>query len=194
MRTGLHYVGGQPHLVRLLLVQALASLATGGTSAMLIVLAGRHFGLPPAGFAWFIGAIGAGALLGPLIPNALGADYRTGRWLYTPYVIRGVGDVLLGIVTPVPAALGLLFVYGLNTSTGMVVFSSMLQTRAPDEVRGRAFTLFDMTWGACRLLSLLAGGVVADAVGIQAVYWAGGALLVLAGAIGLSAPMRPRTA
>ncbi|MBU6430623.1 MAG: MFS transporter, partial [Cyanobacteria bacterium REEB65] len=79
----------------------------------------------------------------------------------------------------------LLLVYGLNTSTGMVVFNSVLQTRAPDELRGRTFTLFDMTWGTCRLISLVAGGVIADAAGIQALYWAGGSLLVVAGVIGL---------
>mgnify|MGYP001319183387 CR=1 FL=1 len=184
-RVGLHYAAGQRSLARLLLVQALASLATGGTSAMLVVLAERHFHLQPAGFAWFIGAIGVGALLGPLIPNVLGANYRKGRWLYTPYVIRGAGDVLLAIVTPVPAGLVLLFVYGLNTSTGVVVFNSMLQTRVPDELRGRVFTLFDMTWGACRLVSLVLGGLLADRAGIEPLYWAGGSLLAIAGLIGL---------
>ena len=185
MRNGFQFVAGHRFLARLLLVQALASLATGGTSAMLIVLAQRHFGLPPAGFAWFIGAIGLGALLGPLIPNTFAAGYGSGRWLYMPYVIRGLGDVLLAIVTPVPAALILLLVYGLNTSTGTVVFNSMLQTRVPDELRGRTFTLFDMTWGVCRLISLIAGGLVADTAGIQPLYWLGGSLLIAAGVIGL---------
>jgi len=149
--------------------------------------------LPAAGFAWFIEAIGVGALLGPLIPNAFAADYRSGRWLYLPYAIRGVGDVLLAVVTPVPAALVLLFVYGLNTSTGMVVFNSTLQTQVPDGLRGRTFTLFDMTWGACRLISLVLGGLVADAAGIQPLYWAGGALLIMAGAVGLSGTVNIRS-
>ena len=88
--------------------------------------------------------------------------------------------------TPLPVALGILFVYGLNTSTGMVVFNSTVQGVVPDEVRGRVFTLLDVTWNAMRLLSLGLGGLLVDAIGIQALFWAGGLLLALAGLLGLS--------
>ncbi|MBI2755176.1 MAG: MFS transporter [Chloroflexi bacterium] len=184
-REGLTYARRDRFVSRLLLVQALASLATGATGAMLVVLAERHLALPPEGFAWLIGAIGVGALLGPLIPNTLARDYRDARWLFVPYVIRGLADALLAAFTPLPVALLLLFVYGLNTSTGMVVFSSTVQGMVPDAVRGRVFTLLDVTWNAMRLLSLALGGVVVDALGIRPLFWGGGTLLLLAGALGL---------
>src|SRR5207237_3853782 len=60
-RTGLAYALGDHFVSRLLLVQGLASLATGATGAMLVVLAERHFGLQPDGFAWLIGAMVFGA-------------------------------------------------------------------------------------------------------------------------------------
>jgi MFS family permease len=184
-RAGLAFARHDRFVSRLLLVQALASLATGATSAMLVVLSDRHLHLPPAGFAWLIGAIGVGALIGPLIPNTLARDYRQPRWLFGPYVIRGIGDVLLAVFTPVPVALALLFIYGLNTSTGMVVFNSTLQGAVPDAVRGRVFTLLDVTWSAMRLLSLALGGLLVDAVGIEPLFWTGGALLATAGVLGL---------
>jgi len=185
-RAGLAY-GLRDRLVsRLLLVQSLASLATGATGALLVVLAERHLRLEPAGFAWLVGAIGVGALLGPLIPNALATDYRDARWLFVPYVIRGIGDVLIAVFTPLPVALLILFVYGLNTSTGMVAFSSTLQGAIPDAVRGRVFTLLDVTWSTARLVSLAIGAVLVDVVGIQPVFWMGGTLLALAGLLGLA--------
>lgn len=171
---------------RLLLVQSLASLGAGATSALLIVLAERHLHLPAAGFAWLIGAIGVGALLGPLIPNMLARDYHTARWLFVPYIIRGSGDVLLAVFSALPIALGILFVYGLDTSTGIVVFNSTIQDEIPDAVRGRTFTLLDMSWNAARLLSLALGGMLADIVGIRAVYWIGGGVLAGAGVLGLA--------
>ncbi len=153
---------------------------------MLVVLAERHLRQPPSGFARLIGAIGVGALIGPLIPNALASDYRDARWLFIPYVIRGVGDVLLAVFTSFPAVLVILFVYGMNTSTGMVVFSTTVQGAVPDAMRGRVFTLLDVSWSVMRLLSLAVGGLVVDALGIQPVFWIGGTLLLLAGLLGLA--------
>ena len=185
-RHGLAFAAADRFVSRLLPVQALASLATGATGAMLVVLSEQHLRLEPAGFAWLIGAIGVGALLGPLIPNSLADEYRSARWLCVPYVVRGVGDILLATVTPLPVALALLFVYGLNTSAGMVVFTSVVQGAVPDPVRGRVFTVLDVTWQAMRLLSLAIGGLLVDAIGIRPVFWLGGALLVAAGVLGLT--------
>ena len=183
--NGLGFARKDRFVSRVVLVQALASFATGATGAMLVVLSERHLQLPPAGFAWLIGAIGVGALLGPLIPNTLAHDYRDAHWLFVPYVIRGVGDVLIAIFTPLPIALALLFIYGLNTSTGMVVFNSTVQGAVPDAMRGRVFTLLDVTWSAMRLVSLAVGGLIVDAVGVEPLFWAGGALLAIAGVLGL---------
>src|SRR5687767_6098648 len=138
---GLRFARADHFVSRILLVQALASLATGATSAMLVVLSERHLQLEPAGFAWLIGAIGVGSLLGPLIPNLLAQDYRQARWLFVPYIIRGFGDLLPAIFTPLPIALLILFVYGLNASTGIIVFNSTVQGAVPEQVRGRVFTL-----------------------------------------------------
>jgi len=183
---GLAYARRDPFVARLVPVQALASLATGATSALLVVLASRHLHLAAQGFGWLLAAIGAGALLGPFLSNRLtGGRYLDMRLLFVPYIIRGVGDIALGLVVGLPWALAVLFVYGLNTSTGVVASHSILQTVIPDRVRGRVFTLLDVTWAAMRLLSLGLGGLLADRLGISAVYLIGGALLILAGALGL---------
>ena len=184
-RAGIAFARHDAFVARLLLVQACASFATGATGAMLIVLAEQHLHLPPAGFAWLIGAIGVGALLGPLLPNMLAHDYRSARWLFVPYIVRGVGDVLIAVFTPLPLALLLLFIYGLNTSTGMVVFSSTVQGAVPDAMRGRVFTLLDVSWNALQLVSLALGGLIVDTLGVQPLFWGSGVLLALTGVLGL---------
>jgi MFS family permease len=185
-REGLAFARSDPFVARLIPVQALASLATGATSALLVVLATRHFHLAAGGFGWLLSAIGVGALLGPFLSNWLtGGRYLDLRLLFIPYLIRGVGDIALGLVVGLPWAFLILFVYGLNTSTGVVASNTILQTVIPDRVRGRVFTLLDVTWASMRLLSLGIGGLFADRAGIVSVYVVGGALLVFAGVLGM---------
>ena len=81
-----------------------------------------------------------------------------------------MGDILLAIITPLPIALLILFVYGLNTSDGMVVFNSVLQGSVPEDFRGRVFTPFDVTWNGMRLVSLALGGVLVDVIGVQPLF------------------------
>jgi MFS family permease len=89
------------------------------------------------------------------------------------------------VFSALPIALAILFVYGLNTSTGIVVFNSTIQGAVPDLVRGRTFTLLDISWNVARLLSLAVGGLLVDVLGIRPVYWIGGGLLAVAGLLGL---------
>jgi MFS family permease len=68
----------------------------------------------------------------------------------------------------------------------MVTYNSLLQAEVAPEVRGRVFAGFDLLWQAGRLASLVVGGVAADALGIRAVYYLGGGLLLAAGAVGFA--------
>ena len=52
VREGLGYVRHDTFVSRLLIVQAVASLAVGATGALLVVLSEEHLRLPPEGFAW----------------------------------------------------------------------------------------------------------------------------------------------
>ncbi len=186
MRAGLDYALHDVFVSRLVVVQMLASLAVGGTSALLVVLSQQHLQLPPAGFSTLLLAIGSGALLGPFLLGLFTQNYKDMRLLFVPYLIRGIGDILIALVASFPFTLFLLFVYGLNTSTGMVVYNSIMQVSTPDWVKGRVFTLMDMAWSIMEIVSIGTAGLLADAWGIRPVYYMGGALLIVAGLFGLS--------
>ncbi len=166
--------------------QLLAALSAGATSALLVVLARDHLALPPSGYGLLLGAVGVGAVLGPFVLTRLVTDPRRPAFVFGPYALRGVVDLVLAATAALPVALVALAVYGLGTSSGAVAFTSLLQSRTPADLRGRVFAGFDMLWQLGRLVSLLLGGILAAAVGIQAVYALGGVLLLLAAAIGWS--------
>jgi MFS family permease len=171
--------------------QLLAALSAGATSALLVVLAEEHLGVGGRGYGILIGAIGVGAAMGPLVLLRLIRDPARPLFVFAPFGLRGVVDLVLAATTALPVAMAALVAYGIGTSTGAVTFNSMLQAETPDAVRGRIFASMDVLWQGGRLVSLGAGGVLADVYGIQVVYYLGGALLVAAAAIGFVIP-RPR--
>jgi len=165
--------------------QLLAALSAGATSALLVVLAQERLDVPKAQFGVLFAAIGVGAAAGPLLLRRFVRDPKRPAVVFGAFALRGVVDVALALVRSLTAALGALVAYGLGTSTGSVTFNSLVQSAVPQDFRGRVFATFDLLWQLGRLASLAAGGLVADALGVGAVYYLGGVLLLLAALLGL---------
>jgi MFS family permease len=183
---GARLVTGDPLLRLLAIVQLLAALSAGATSALLVVLAGRRLGVGPGGFGLLLGAIGVGAATGPLLLARLTSNPRRPALVFGPLLLRGLVDLTLAWTRSLAVAMGALVAYGVGTSTGMVTYNSLLQAEVPAPARGRVFASFDLTWQVGRLASLVLGGLAADQLGIQAVYLLGGVLLLAAGTAGLA--------
>lgn len=181
---GTRLVLGDAFLRRLAFVQVLASLSAGATGGLLVVLAAERLGVGPGGFGLLLAAIGVGAAGGPLLLRRwIRASDR--RWLFIPYAVRGGVDLSLAVVQHPALAGGALVTYGMATSSGMIAYQSTLQKQVPALLRGRVYAFFDVVWNGARLVSLGVGGLLADAVGIRAVYVVGGLLLLAGAAVGL---------
>lgn len=183
-REGVTVLAGHRVLRALAAGQALAALSAGATSALLVVLIRERLSLGPTGYGIALACIGAGATLGPLLLARLVSDPRRPAFVFGPFLLRAAVDVVLALVRVPGLALGSLVGYGVGTSTGAVTFNSLLQAETPSAARGRVFAAFDLIWQLGRLASLAAGGLLADSVGITAVYAAGAVLLVAAALIG----------
>ncbi|GAA1346783.1 MFS transporter [Arthrobacter roseus] len=179
-REGLTELARHRLLRALAATQFLAALSAGATGALLVVLAEDHLRLDEASFGLLIGAIGAGAAIGPLILARITDNPRRPGFVLGPFVLRGLVDAVLATITGLFSAMAALVVYGLGTSTGAVTFNSLLQAEIPEKLRGRIFATFDMLWQSGRLISLLLGGITADLFGIRAVFYLGGTLLLTA--------------
>lgn len=183
---GLRTVRNSRLLSTLAWVQLLAALSAGATSALLVVLAQEHLHVGAARFGWLLAAIGVGAGFGPLVLQRVVDDVKRPRYLFGPYLLRGAVDWILAASSSFAVAVGALALYGVGTSTGNVNYQSTLQAVVPDRLRGRVFTFYDVVWQSARLVSIAGGGLLADRIGIRAVYLLGGGLLLVAGAVGLA--------
>lgn len=166
-------------------VQGLAALSAGASSALLVILAARHLHLGSGRFGLLLGAIGVGAGMAPLAVQRVVRDTSRPGWLFGPYLLRGAVDIGLATITSFAGALAALAAYGVGTSTGNITYHTVIQSTVPDRLRGRVFTFYDVIWQSARLASIAAGGVLADALGITVVYYLAGALLLIAGTLGL---------
>ncbi|GGI98789.1 hypothetical protein GCM10011581_40000 [Saccharopolyspora subtropica] len=167
----------------------LAALASGATGALLVVLARQRLGLGPQGFGWLLAATAVGALAGPALLNRLVRDAARPGVVFGSFGLRGLVDLLLALTTRAPVAAGALVLHGAGASTGTITFTSLVQVRTEEAVRGRVFAGFDALFQTGRLVGLLLGGLLADGLGIATVYLFGAALL-LAAALGGSALAR----
>lgn len=182
--AGITAIGEHGLLRALAAAQFLAALSAGATGALLVVLAQDHLRLDASDYGLLLGAIGVGAAIGPLLLTRVTDNPRQPLFVLGPFLLRGVVDAVLATVAGLTAAVTTMVVYGLGTSTGAVTFNSLLQAETPTHLRGRIFAAFDMLWQTGRLLSLLGGGLLADTVGIRAVYYLGAALLLVAATVG----------
>ncbi len=182
-REALTALAAIPLLKALAVGQLLAALSAGATGALLVVLAEQQLGGGET-FGVLIAAIGVGAVAGPVLLLRRIRDPRRPLLVFGPYAVRGIVDLVLAATVALPVAAAALVCYVVSTSVGNVTFSSLLQSRVPEELRGRAFAGFDVLWQSGRMVSLLGGGLLADAAGIRAVYVLGGLLLLAAAAVG----------
>jgi MFS family permease len=143
---GVGVVAGTPLLRLLATIQLLAALSAGATSALLVVLASDHLGVGPEGFGTMLAGIGVGAALGPLLLIRLTDNPRRPAFVFGPFLLRGVVDLVLATFRSFPLAVAALGVYGVGTSTGMVTFNSLLQAETTPATRGRVFASFDAIW------------------------------------------------
>ena len=101
-----------------------------------------------------LGAAGAGAFSAALLASFFGGRVSRPRLILAGFIISGVGIVTLGGIIDVYAVLALTFVGGLGTFLTKVAVDAEVQDALPDDMRGRAFALYDILYN---LASICAG-------------------------------------
>lgn len=155
------------------MARSLTALSAGATSALLVLLAARRPNAAGAGYGLIPAAIDVGAFLGPLLllPR-LGAPARNPRILFGAFGVRGLVDLVLATVDALPAAVAAPVITGSDLHRECHLLDAH-PVHVPAEPRGRVSDAFDLIWQWMRLASLLLAGLLADTLGIRAVFYTG---------------------
>jgi MFS family permease len=173
LRIGMRYARRRPLIVTLLAVSA--SLAVFGTPAVTLapVFARKLLRVGPEGLGGMLSAVGLGAAGSALFLASLGDFRRKGRAILL--ASSGFALSLVGLGLSRNYALSLLFfaLLGASMSSSASLIHTLLQTSAPDRLRGRVISLYALAWLGLVPLGNLQAGFVAEQFGPAAALFAG---------------------
>jgi hypothetical protein len=107
--------------------------------------------------------------------------------------LQGAGLALPTLWLVLPLALAAYLAGGVGHGTKNVVVRTLIHTRVPDALRGRAWAAYSAGRNAAELVALVGGGLLVAAIGARWTLLAAGALPVLAAAVALAQAARRRT-
>ena len=181
--AGLRYAWSWPGLMAALAMAMIINFVVNPGFALMPLLVTQHFGGGALELGWLESAWGVGMLAGALLLSVWGGFRRRVYTSLSAMVISGLGIAVVGLArsTAFPLALGAMFVAGaMNPLINGPLFAILQATVAP-EMQGRILTLVMSLATAMMPLSLAVAGPVADMVGVQPWYLAGGVLYALVG-------------
>jgi len=140
-------------------------------------------------------ARGAGALVAALLIASLGRFHFRGRLLTFGTIALPVVTAVFALVRWTPAALILLFGSGLSLILIFNLANALVQTFAPNELRGRIMSVYALTFFGLMPVGALVIGLMAEHFGQpEAIFIAAGVMLLAASAIALLMPRLRRQA
>ena len=182
---GLRLVRSSRALLTVLTAWNVIMLASAGVNVAEVVLAKEAFDAGDFGYGLLVGATGVGLALGSLLAGSL-LEHRAIATVYgTSMALVAVGMVGAGASPDVWVAAFCVVVLGTGNGAAVVCNALLVQRGAPDELRGRAFTLLMSSNYAVLGLGMIAAGPLTDELGPRAVWAIAGALSALAALVGL---------
>ncbi|MGI9123888.1 MAG: MFS transporter, partial [Mycobacterium sp.] len=124
----------------------------------------------PAQLGWVLMALSIGGLVGALSWTWLSRISSKRAMLLTAVPTFGVAAVIIAALPPLPLILVLAAITGLVYGPIGPIYNSVLQTRTPEQLRGRVLgVMTSMTYAAGPLGFMLAGPLV-DAFGLKVTF------------------------
>ena len=185
---GLRYLWRHRLLRTLAAMTGLFNLATNATFAVFVLYAvgpDSALGLTEAAYGLLFATIAGGSLIGALLADPIIRRLGRSRSMLVG-ILGGVATVGAPAFTTIPLVIAVAFlVGGLTNALWNVVAVSLRQRITPDRILGRINSSYRLVAWGTRPLGAAAGGLLAELLGLRAVF-AVAAALILATLIGMT--------
>jgi MFS family permease len=186
LRAGFALVRRARPLLTVLVVWNVAMLANAGVNVAEVVLAKVSFDAGDFGFGLLVAAAGLGLAGGSLAAGPL-LERRPTREVYGgSLALMAIGTALAAVSPNVWVAAVCVVVSGAGNGSTVVCNALLVQRGAPDELRGRAFTVLMSSTAVSLGAGMIAAGVVTNALGARWVWGIAAAILAVAATLGVT--------
>jgi MFS family permease len=182
LRDGLAYVRATPVIGYLVIFAGLVGDFGINFNVWMPLLAKQEIDTGPGGFGLLMSSLGIGALVGALSLAFRSKGASLERMVATGLLL-GLSEVVLGLATEIAPRLILAMVisafvgYGLTSTMAMA--NTVVQSTAPDELRGRVMSVYIMVSTGVAPLGALLAGAVANAANTSVSILLGGIITTL---------------
>ncbi len=177
--VGARWLWRHPVLRALLVWGAVVNASLIAFGSIYVLFALEVLGIGEAAYGFLAAAIGLGGIAGTLVAGRLVRGIGRSRVIQLGGIAAGVVAVIGGFMTSAIAFAALMFVLTASAAAVSIVVSALRQSIVPNELLGRVHATFRVfSYGAIPL-GALAGGWLANAFGLRAPYFVGGAIVLV---------------
>ncbi|HVL23107.1 MAG TPA: MFS transporter [Thermomicrobiales bacterium] len=183
LREGLTYVRRTPDVLRPVLLVAFVGVFGMSFNVWLPLLARDSFHADAGTFGLLFSSMGAGSLAGALAIAFFGREPSRTRMLLAATAL-GLAEIGVAVAASVPLAVGvgmlLLAACGFSASNAMAMANTIVQTTAPDELRGRVMAVYSTVFMGSTPIGALVAGSISEKAGVVTSMIIGGVVVALA--------------
>ena len=171
--AGVVFIRNKPVILGAISLDLFAVLL-GGATALLPVYARDILVAGPWGLGLLRSAPAVGALAMSIFLARHMIEHRIGRIMFGAVVIFGVATIVFALSTSFALSIGALVVLGAADVISVVIRSSLVQIKTPDEMRGRVSAVNSMFIGTSNQLGEFESGLTAALFGVVPAVLIGG--------------------
>jgi MFS family permease len=172
--AGIRFIFGHSVLRQVVLMLVVTCLFVRPYTQLLPAYAAHVIHVDARGLGVLLAASAVGAIAGALLTAIVGSRRRGAVW-FASAVVQSIGFMLLGLVHVYAVSLAVLVIIGMAVLSFAGSSNVMIQMLSPDDMRGRAISVFSMIMLGVVPAGSLVLGSLASAIGLPHAMVAGGA-------------------
>ncbi|HET9030428.1 MAG TPA: MFS transporter [Candidatus Aquilonibacter sp.] len=177
--TGIRFLAQHPILRWIILVFFVSAILVRPYSQLIPAFIVNTLGGDARALGWAVAAVGIGGFGGALVTAAFaGRERRSTQWVLAG-ALMSAGVCGLGFLWSIAGSIPVFFAIGLGTLAFLGASNTLIQTLSPDDVRGRAVSVYTMIAVGVVPGGSLVLGAIASLVGLHLTFAIAGGLSLL---------------